>query len=72
MVDIVPLIDLDNSLTTAARALRHAWRVAKHNGMEATAKEIADTVLDVETAAEQASDALAEHRRADGAGHGNG
>jgi len=70
MADIVPLIDLENSLQTAARALRHAWRVAKHNGMEATAKQMADTVLDVETAAQQASDAVSEHRRASSASEG--
>jgi hypothetical protein len=62
--DVVLLIDLENSLQTAARALRHAWRITKHGGMEATAKELADTVLDVETAAQQASTALAEHRNA--------
>lgn len=71
VADIVLLIDLENSLQTAARALRHAWRITKHGGMEATAKELADTVLDVETAAQQASAALAEHRRAHSAGDNN-
>lgn len=63
MTDVVHLIELENSLRTAAKALRHAWRVAKHNDMEATARELADTVLDVETAAEQASDVLEGHSR---------
>ncbi len=50
----VLLIELDTSLNTAAKALRHAWRLMKHNDMESAAKEIADTVLDVETAAQYA------------------
>jgi len=58
VTDKVALIDLQNSLTSAAKNLRHAWRIAKHNDMEGTAKELADTVLDVETAAEQVSDTL--------------
>lgn len=52
------LIELENHLTNAARALRCAWRLCKHNGMEPTAKELADTVLDVETAKEGVSDIL--------------
>lgn len=44
------LIELENHLGAAAKALRCAWLLCKHNGMEATAKELADTVLDVETA----------------------
>jgi hypothetical protein len=48
-------IELENHLGEAARALRCAWRLCKHNGMEATAKELADAVLDVETAHEQVS-----------------
>lgn len=44
---------VENSLRCAAKDLRHAWRVMKHNGMEPTAKELADTVLDVEMAHEQ-------------------
>lgn len=47
------LVALDRSLSTAARALRHAWTTMKHNGMESAAKEIADTVLDVETSSQQ-------------------
>jgi putative hemolysin len=54
------LTELDTSLTDAAKALRHAWRLMKHNGMDATAKEIADTVLDVETSARLVSKQLAE------------
>lgn len=44
------LIELENHLGQAAKALRAAWILCKHNGMEKTAKELADTVLDVETA----------------------
>lgn len=47
------LVELDTSFTTAAKALRNAWRLMKHGGMEDAAKEIADTVLDVETAAKE-------------------
>ena len=54
------LVELETSLTDAAKALRHAWLLMKHNGMQDTAKEIADTVLDVETAARQVSAKLAE------------
>ena len=50
------LIELENYLSQAAKALRAAWVLCKHNGMEATAKEIADTVLDVETAHKQTTD----------------
>ena len=50
------LIELETHLSEAAKALRAAWRLCKHNGMEATAKELADTVLDVETAHEQIAD----------------
>ena len=46
----VLLIELESHLGNAASALRAAWILCKHNGMEATAKELADTVLDVETA----------------------
>ena len=49
------IIYLENYLSEAAKALRSAWRLCKHNGMEATAKELADTVLDVETALELVS-----------------
>lgn len=52
----VVLVELETSMTVAAKALRHAWGLMKHNGMEAAAKEIADTVLDVETAAKQITD----------------
>lgn len=58
-VDIEKLKSLDSDLSMAAQCLRHAWQTMKHNGMEATAKEIADTVLDVETAAEMVSETLA-------------
>lgn len=47
------LIDLENNLGAAAKALRCAWLLCKRNGMESSAKELADTVLDVETAHEQ-------------------
>lgn len=47
------LIELESHLGNAAGALRAAWILCKHNGMESTAKEIADTVLDVETAHER-------------------
>jgi hypothetical protein len=50
------LIDLEQQLGVAAKALRCAWKLAKHNGMEATAKELADTVLDVETSWHQIKD----------------
>ncbi|MCP5004671.1 MAG: hypothetical protein GY941_12145 [Planctomycetes bacterium] len=56
----VLIIELDTSLSTAAKALRHAWRLMKCNDMESTAKEIADTVLDVETAARYARRQLKE------------
>jgi hypothetical protein len=46
------LIELEQHLNDAAKALRCAWRLTKHNGMETTAKELADIVLDVETAHE--------------------
>ncbi len=52
----VLLIELENHLGHAARALRAAWLLCKHNGMEMTAKELADTVLDVETAHKQVTD----------------
>lgn len=47
------LIELEHHLGEAASALRAAWRLCKRNGMEPTAKELADTVLDVETAYQQ-------------------
>lgn len=50
------LIELENHLSDAAKALRCAWLLCKHNGMEPTAKELADTVLDVETAYQQVKD----------------
>jgi hypothetical protein len=52
----VLLIDLENHLDRAAKALRAAWMLCKHNGMEATAKDLADTVLDTETACRRVSD----------------
>ena len=58
MVDkSVLLLELENHLRNAAGALRAAWILCKHNGMEKTAKELADTVLDVETAHEQTKNA---------------
>lgn len=50
------LIELESQLSDAAKALRCAWRLCKYNGMEPTAKELADTVLDVETACQQVKD----------------
>jgi len=49
----VLLIEFETHLHDSAKALRCAWRLCKHNGMESTAKELADTVLDVETAYQQ-------------------
>lgn len=49
----VLLIELEQHLESAAKALRCAWKLTKHNGMEPVAKELADTVLDVETAWQQ-------------------
>lgn len=51
----VLLIELEDHLGKAAKSLRAAWLLCKHNGMEAVAKELADTVLDVETAHSQIS-----------------
>lgn len=50
------LIELENHLDPAARELRAAWLLCKRNGMEATAKELANTVLDVETAHQRVTD----------------
>ena len=47
------LKSLASDLAMAAQCLRHAWATMKRHGMENTAKELADTVLDVETAAEE-------------------
>ena len=52
------LTELQNHLDHAARALRAAWRLCKHNKLEPIAKELADTVLDVETAHELVTDTL--------------
>ena len=46
-------VDVEIHLNKAAVELRAAWLLCKRNGMEATAKEIADTVLDLETAANE-------------------
>jgi hypothetical protein len=51
-----------------ADALRAAWLFCKHNGMEPTAKQLADTVLDVETAMHQVADALTPNAKLDGRG----
>lgn len=51
-------IDLEAHLGEAAKELRAAWLLCKHNGMEPAAKELADTVLDVETAHRQVKDDL--------------
>lgn len=47
---VIVLIELENHLLNASTALRASWMLCKGNGMESTAKELADTVLDVETA----------------------
>lgn len=49
------LSELETHLGVAATSLRDAWFLCKQNGLEATAKELADTVLDVETAKNQVS-----------------
>lgn len=46
-------VELETHITQAAVELRAAWLLCKRNGMEATAKEISDTVLDLETAAKE-------------------
>jgi hypothetical protein len=45
------LIELENMLQQAAKSLRCAWRLMKKGGAELGAKELADTVLDVEEVA---------------------
>ena len=52
------LKELEREMKTAATALRAAWVLCKHNNMEPTAKELADTVLDVETARDRVSEIL--------------
>jgi hypothetical protein len=52
------LTELADHLQKAAEALRDAWMLCKHNGMEPTAKEIAGTVLDVETTRDRVTDLL--------------
>lgn len=52
------LTELESHLQKAASALRAAWILCKHNGMEPTAKELADTVLDVETARDRVTGIL--------------
>lgn len=47
------------ALRRAGHDLRTAWTLLKHHGMEPTAKELADTVLDVEVSADQLRDLLA-------------
>ena len=52
------LTHMEKHLSDAAKSLFLAWKLAKHNGMEPTAKELADTVLDVQTACQQVKDAI--------------
>ncbi len=52
------LSEFSQLLQIAANALREAWKVARDNNMEKTAKEIADTVLDVESAARLTAETL--------------
>lgn len=40
--------ELENHLLQASKSLKCAWRIMKFNGNELSAKELADTVLDVE------------------------
>lgn len=47
------------ALRRAGGDLRTAWTLLKHNGMEPTAKELADIVLDVEVSADQLREFLA-------------
>lgn len=56
------LLELENHLQHAAGALRAAWVLCKHNGMQPTAKELSDTVLDLETARERVSATLRDQR----------
>lgn len=57
------LTELESHLQKAASALRAAWILCKHNHMEPTAKELADTVLDVETARDRVTDILRPNTR---------
>lgn len=47
-LDKTKAIEIENMLSSAAKSLRCAWLQMKLNGLETTAKELADTVLDVE------------------------
>ena len=58
-MDLEKLDLAEKSLRIAGTELREAWRLLKHHGMEQTAKELADTVLDVEISANQLRDYLA-------------
>lgn len=44
------------ALRRAGEEMRTAWTMLKRNGMDTTAKELADTILDVETSANQLHD----------------
>ena len=57
MVERSVLLELENHLGHAARSLRAAWILCKRNGMERTAKELADTALDIEIAYEHTKNA---------------
>ena len=50
------LNELEKQLKTASKSLKAAWKLCKHNGMDDTAKELADTVLDVDLAHQMASE----------------
>ena len=50
-LDKTKAIEIENMLSSAAESLRCAWLQMKRNGLESSAKELADTVLDVEESA---------------------
>lgn len=58
-MDHKKLSQAESALRRAGHELRTAWTLLKHHGMEPTAKELADTVLDVEVSADQLRDFLA-------------
>ena len=52
-MDRIKAIECEEMLSSAAKSLRCCWRIMKSSGMENTAKELADTVLDVEDSAKK-------------------
>ena len=59
MMNREKLTQAEAALRRAGTDLRTAWTLLKHHGMEPAAKELADTVLDVEVSADQLRDFLA-------------